>query len=83
MICLRKLLLKYSQKILPAAFFSNENMFKVNQVYSSHSNLVYVPKKMEKVEVPKEKLFFKVLAFLKETLVSVVISKSSKTSIFC
>ena len=83
MICLRKLLLKYSQKILPAAFFSNENIFKVNQVYSSHSNLVYVPKKMGKVEVTKEKLFFKVLAFLKETLVSVVISKSSKTSIFC
>ena len=41
--------------------------------------MVYVPKKMGKVEAPEEKLFFKVLAFPKETLVSVVISKAGKT----
>ena len=59
-----------------------KNIFKVNQIYNSHNNLVHVPKKMGKVEVPEQKLFFKILAFPKETLVSVVTSKAGKTSNF-
>ena len=32
-------------------------LFKVKQLYSSDNDLVYVPKKITRVEVPEERLF--------------------------
>ena len=40
---------------------------------NSHNNVVYVRKKMKKVEVPDEIVFYKTEAFPKEKLVSVEI----------
>ena len=65
----RKLLSKYSQKTLH--IFSDEKIFKVKQLYNWHNDMVYVPKKMRKVEVPEERLFCKIEAFPKQIMVSV------------
>ena len=82
MIRSRKLLSKYTQKTIQTAFFSGEKIFKVNQLYNSHKDVVYVPKKMRKVELPEEILFCETEAFSKQIMVSVAISKAGKTSIF-
>ena len=42
--------------------------------------MIYVPKKTRKVEVLEETLFFETEVFPKEIIVSVVISKTAKTS---
>ena len=76
----RKLLLKYTQKILQTAFFSDEKILKVKQLYNSLNYLV--SKKMRKVEVPEKKLFSEIETFSKQIMVSVAISKANKTSIF-
>ena len=47
------------------AFFSDEQIFKVKQLYNSHNDVVYVPKKMRKVEVPEERLYCKMEDFPK------------------
>ena len=47
---------------------------------NSHDDVVYVPKKIRKVEVPEERLFCETEAFPKEIMVSVVIVKAGKTS---
>ena len=54
----------------------------MNQLYNSHKDVVYVPKKMRKVELPEEILFCETEAFSKQIMVSVAISKAGKTSIF-
>ena len=38
------------------------NIFKVKQLYNSHNDAVYVPKKMRKLEVPEGKLFCEIEA---------------------
>ena len=82
MIRSRKLLSKYTQKTIQTAFFSGEKIFKVNQLYNSHKDVVYVPKKMRKVELPEEISFCETEAFSKQIMVSVAMSKAGKTSIF-
>ena len=79
LICSTKLLSKYTQKTLQTAFFNDENIFKVKQLNNLHSNVVYVPKKMRKVEVPEESLFSKTEAFFKQIVISVAILKAGKT----
>ena len=54
----RKLLSRYTQKTLHTAFFSDKEIHKMKQLSNSPNNVVYVPKKMRKVEVPEERLFF-------------------------
>ena len=76
----RKLLSKFAQKTLQTAFFSDEKIFKVNKLYNSHNNVVYVRKKMRKVEVPRERLFCKTEDFTKKKMVSVAILKAGKTN---
>ena len=44
--------------------------------------MVYVLKKMRKVEMPEERLLYETEAFPKQIMVSVAISKAAKTSIF-
>ena len=50
----RKLLSKYTQRTLQTAFFSDEKILKFKQLHNSYNNVVYVPKKVRKVEVPAE-----------------------------
>ena len=40
-------------------------LFKVKQLYSSDNDLVYVPKKITRVEAPEERLFCEIEAFPK------------------
>ena len=54
---------KHNQKTLQTAFFCDKNIFKVKQVYNSHKDVVYVPKKMRKLEVPEKRLFCEIEAF--------------------
>ena len=56
--------------------------FKVKKLYNSHNDVVYVPKKIRKVETPEKRLFCEIEAFPKQTMVSEVIPKTGKTSIF-
>ena len=83
----RKLLSKYTQKALQTAIFTDEKIFKkiskVKQLHNSHNDMVYVPKKMRKVEVTEERLFCENETFPKEMMVFVAISATGKTSIFC
>ena len=44
--------------------------------------MVYVPKKIRKVEVLEERLFYKIEASPKKIMVSAVISKAGETLIF-
>ena len=64
----RKLLSKYTQNTLQAAFSIDEKIFKVKQWYNSHNNVVYVLKKMRKVDVPEEKLICKIKVFFKQII---------------
>ena len=72
----------YTQKTLQTAFFSDEKMFKMEKLYNSHNEVVYDPKEMRKVEVPKERLFYDIEAFPKQAMASATTSKAGKTSIF-
>ena len=44
--------------------------------------MAYVLKKMTKVEVPEERIFYETEAFPKQIMVSAAMSKAGKTSIF-
>ena len=75
------LLSLYTPEMLETAFFSDEKIFKVKQQYNSHNDVVYIPKKMKKSEVPDEKLFREHSGFPQKIMVSVAISKAGKTSL--
>ena len=77
-----ELMSNYTQKTLQTAFFSDEKMFKMEKLYNSHNEVVYDPKEMRKVEVPKERLFYDIEAFPKQAMASAMTSKAGKTSIF-
>ena len=55
----RKLLSNITQKVLQTAFFSDEKIFKVENLYSSHNNVVYVLKKMRKVACEIRKIILR------------------------
>ena len=82
MIRSKKLLSKYTQKTFQTAFFNDKKIFKLKQLYNSHNDVLHVLKKMGKVELPKERLFYENEAFFKQIMVSVVVWKAFKTSIF-
>ena len=65
-ICSREILSKNNQKTLETPFFSDKKIFKVKQLYNSHNNVVYVPKRMRKVEAPEERLFCEIEALPKQ-----------------
>ena len=48
----------------------------------SHNNVIYVPKKIRKVEVLDKRLFYKKESFSKLIMVSAATSKDGKTPIF-
>ena len=54
----------YSENIT-TAFFSDEKIFKVKQLYNSHNDMVRVSKKLRKVEEPEVRLFCEIEAFPK------------------
>ena len=76
----RKILLKYTQKKLQTVFHSHEKLLKAKQLYNSQNNVVYVPKKMRKLEVPEERLFCKIEAFPTQIMVSVAILKAGESN---
>ena len=76
MIRSRKLLSKNIQKTLQSVFFSDKKIFKVKQLFNSYNDVVYVKRKMGKVDVPEERLFCETEAFPKQIMVSVVVSKA-------
>ena len=82
MIRSKEFLSKYAQKTSQTAFLGKEMIFKMNQLYNSHDDVVYAPKKMRKKEVPEKRLFCETEEFPKQILVSVAILKAGKTSIF-
>ena len=82
MILSGKLLSKYTQKILQTAFLSDEKIFKAKQLYSSQNDVVYIPKKMRKVEVPVQKLFCEIEALPKQIMVSVATPTARKSLVF-
>ena len=82
MVSSRKLLPKYTHKTLRTTFFSGKKTFKVKQLYNSYNDVIYVPKKMGKLEMLEERLFCKTEAHFKQIIVSVAISKAGKTSHF-
>ena len=54
MIRSSKLPSKFTQKTFQTAFFGDEQIFKVKQLYNSHNDAVYVRKERRKVEEPEE-----------------------------
>lgn len=78
MVSSRKLLPKYTHKTLRTTFFSGKKTFKVKQLYNSYNNVIYVPKKMGKLEMLEERLFCKPEALFKQIIVSVATSKAGK-----
>ena len=71
---------KYTPKT-QTAFFSDEKILNLEQIYNSHNDVVHVPKKMRNVEVPDERLFCDIEAFHKEMMVYAAILKAVKTSV--
>ena len=72
----------YTRKVLETAFFSDEKIFKVNQLYNSQNDRVYAPKSQLKRDVDPARLLRENAGFPKQVMVSVGISKAGKTSIF-
>ena len=72
----RKLLSTNNQKTLKTGFFSDQKIFKVKQLYNPHNDVVYLLKKIRKVEVPEERFFSEIEAFSKQIIVSVAILKT-------
>ena len=62
--------------------FSDENIFKVKHLCNSHNVVIYVLKKIRKIEVPKERLLCEIEVFPKQIKVSVEISKAGKLWVF-
>ena len=77
-----QLLLKIlAWKALDSAFFSDEKIFKVNQLYNRKNDVVYAPKRIKMSEVSEERILREQAGFPKKVMVSVGISKAGKTSI--
>ena len=77
----KHLLSKYMRKVFETAFFSDEKIFKVNQLYISKNDVVYGSKKQKKSEISEERIFREHQGFPEKVMVSVAISKAGKTSI--
>lgn len=77
----KRLLAKYTRKVLETAFFSDEKIFKVKQLYNSKNDVVYASKKQKKSEISEERLIREQEGFPAKVMVSVAISKAGKSSI--
>ena len=56
--------------------------FKVTQLYNSQNERVYAPKDQHKADVSDERMLCRQSGFPRQVMVSVVISKAGKSSIF-
>ena len=72
----------YTSAVLENAFFSDEKIFKVRQLYNTQNDRVYAPKASKKRDVDPERLLCEHAGFPEQIMVSVAISKVGKTSIF-
>ena len=79
----KKLIKMYTANVLKTAFFSDEKIFKVRQVYNVQNDRVYAPKHQKKADVAAERILAEQTGFPESIMVSVAISKAGKTSIFC
>ena len=71
----------YTQQVLKTAFFSDEKIFKVKQLYNTKNDVVYASKRLKKSEISEERITREQEGFPKKLMVSVGISKCGKTSI--
>ena len=61
----KHLLTLYTRKVLETAFFTDEKIFKVNQLYNAQNDRVYAPKDQLKRDVAEERLCRETSAFPK------------------
>jgi hypothetical protein len=77
----QRLLRIFTMKALDNAFFSDEKIFKLNQLYNRKNDVVYAPKRVKKSEVSEERILREHAGFPEKVMVSVGISKAGKTSV--
>ena len=77
----KKLLRMYTGKVLETAFFSDEKIFKVRQLYNVQNDRIYARKDQAKSEVDKERLLSERSGFPESIMVSLAISKCGKTPV--
>ena len=71
----------YTQPVLKNTFFSDEKIFKVQQLYNTQNDRIYAPKDAPKSSVVAEQLICERSGFPKHVMVSVSVSKLGKTDI--
>ena len=71
----------FTREVLETAFFSDEKIFKVKQLYNSKNDVVYASKRIKKSEISEDRVIREQAGFPKKLMVSVGISKAGKTSI--
>ena len=76
-----KLLRIYTRSVLEKAFFSDEKIFKVQQLYNAQNDRVYAPVDDPKSSVASERLICERSGFPEYVMVSVSVSKRGKTNI--
>ena len=82
LVCSRRLLRMYTENVLNTAFFSDEKIFKVRQVYNVQNDRVYAPKDQKKSKVNPDRILAEQSGFPEWIMVSVAISRAGKTSVF-
>ena len=71
----------YTQPVLKNAFFSDEKILKVQQLYNAQNDRIYAPKDAPRLSVVAERLICERSGFPKHVMVSVSVSKLGKTDI--
>ena len=69
----------YTQPVLKNAFFSDEKILKVQQLYNAQNDRIYAPKDAPRLSVVAERLICERSGFPKHVMVSVIVSKLGKT----
>ena len=78
----KRLLSTYTRTVLQTAFFSDEKIFKVRQLYNVQNHRVYAPKSQKKADIDEERLLCEQAGFPESIMVSAAVSKAGKTPIF-
>ena len=77
-----KILRQFDKKSLDRAFFSDEKIFKVEQLYEPHNQVVYAPKGTMRMDIEDDRIYVERSGFNDQIMVSVAVSKLGKTSMF-
>ena len=77
----KQLLEVYSEDTMNNAFFSDEKLFKVQQLYNSKNDVLYAPADQPKSSVSEERIYCERQGFPKKIMVSVSVSKRGRTPI--